>query len=243
MNLGGGAGWRVDDYRRFDSERTRPARDLLARVPQGLRRRIVDLGYGPGNSTALLAERYPEAEIVGFDSSPDMLVAAKARLANVEFRRGDIAEWSDTNADLAFSNAAQHWVRDHVGVMRRIAERPPRGGCLAVQMPDNEDEPSHALMREIATMQRFRSKLADATTAREPIGAFADYDDALSPCCDSVDLWRTTYAHRLAGPAEERAEYLTLYRDEIIRAYPPRGGGVLLPFPWLFIVATRQQRD
>jgi len=255
------ADWRPDAYRRFEAERTRPASDLLARVPSEARRRIVDLGCGPGNSTALVAERFPDAAIVGLDSSPEMLAAARTRLPHVDFRQGDIADWSDPPADLVFANAALHWVPDHVGVMRRLAAELPARGCLAAQMPDNDDEPSHALMREIAATARFRDKLAGAAAARERIGAFADYDDALSASCDEIDIWRTTYVHRLAGPdaivawvesaglrpflnpldADERADFLTLYRAGIARAYPPRaGGGALLPFPRLFIVATRR---
>jgi trans-aconitate 2-methyltransferase len=255
------ADWRADAYRRFEAERTRPAADLLARAPPDARRRIVDLGCGPGNSTALLAERHPQAAIIGLDSSPNMLAAARVRLPRVDFRQGDIGEWSDPSADLVFANAALQWAPDHIGVMRRLAGELPARGCLAVQMPDNEDEPSHALMREIAATARFRDKLADSAAAREPIGAFADYDDALSASCDVIDIWRTTYVHRLAGPdaivawlestglrpflnpldADERADFLARYRAGIARAYPSRaGGGALLPFPRLFIVATRR---
>ena len=258
------ADWRADAYRRFEAERTRPAAELLARVPPGPRRRIVDLGCGPGNSTALLVERHPEATVVGLDSSPNMLSAARTRLPHVDFRQGDLAAWSDPSADLVFANAAMQWVPNHIDVMRRLAAELPSRGCLAAQAPDNEDEPSHALMREIAATARFRDKLAEAAGARAPIGAFADYDDALAESCDEIDIWRTTYIHRLAGPdaivawlettglrpflnpldADERAEYLALYRAGIARAYPPRaGGGALLPFPRLFIVATRRDRD
>jgi len=253
--------WSADAYRRFEAERTRPAADLLARVPPAARRKIVDLGCGPGNSTALLADRHPQAAIVGVDSSPDMLAAARTRLPSVDFRQGDIAEWSDPSADLVFANAALQWVRGHIGVMARLAAELPARGCLAVQMPDNDSEPSHALMREIAATARFRDKLAGAAAARERIGAFADYDDALSTSCDQIDIWRTTYVHRLAGPeaivawlestglrpflnpldADERADFLALYRAAITRAYPPRAsGGALLPFPRLFVVATRR---
>ena len=193
-----------------------------------------------------------------------MLTAARTRLPAVDFRLGDVAEWSDLSADLVFANAALQWVPGHIGVMRRLAAALPARGCLAVQTPDNLDEPSHALMREIAATARFRDKLADAAAAREPIGSFANYDDALSASCDEIDIWRTTYVHRLAGPdavvawlgstglrpflnpleADERADFLALYRTAIARAYPARAaGGVLLPFPRLFIVATRRERD
>ena len=164
--------WRADAYRRFEAERTRPAADLLARVPPDARRSIVDLGCGPGNSTALLAERHPKAAIVGLDSSPNMLAAARARLPRADFRQGDIAEWSDPSAELVFANAALQWVPDHIGVMRRLAAELPARGCLAVQMPDNEDEPSHALMREIAATARFRDKLADAAAVLDATAYF-----------------------------------------------------------------------
>jgi trans-aconitate 2-methyltransferase len=131
-------------------------------------------------------------------------------------------------------------------------------------MPDNENEPSHILMREIAALPRFHVKLAGVGATRERIGGFADYDDALSPYCDEVDIWRTTYVHQLGGPeaivawvegaglrpflapldADERGEFLARYREGIARAYPPRAsGGALLPFPRLFIVATRREKD
>ncbi len=251
--------WNATAYRRFEAERSRPAADLLARVPGGARQKIFDLGCGPGNSTQLLAERYPESAIVGLDASPDMLASARARLPRLTFVQGDLADWRGGPADLVFANAVLHWVPGHVAVMARLAKELAPLGRLAVQMPDNEDEPTHVLMREIAAEPRFRDKLARAARARERIGAFADYDAALSPLCDEIDIWRTVYVHRLEGPdaivawvesaglrpflaplgPQERAAFLARYRAAIAGAYPPRaGGGVLLPFPRLFIVAT-----
>lgn len=255
--------WNVAAYRRFEAERTRPATDLLARVPPNPRRRVFDLGCGPGNSTQLLAERYAEATVVGLDSSPDMLASARNRLPHLSFVQGNIEEWRGGPADLIFANAVLHWTPGHIAAMARLASLLAPRGCLAVQMPDNENEPTHALMREIAALPRFRDKLAGAAAAREKIGRFADYDDALSPICDAVDIWRTTYVHRLEGPdaivawvesaglrpfvaplaSEERADFLAVYRAEIARAFPQRpGGGVLLPFPRLFVVASRGER-
>ena len=253
--------WNASAYRRFEAERSRAAADLLARVPTGARRGIVDLGCGPGNSTQLLAERYPESEIVGLDASPDMLVSARARLPRLTFAQGDVADWRGGPADLIFANAVLHWVPNHIAIMARLVRRLTPLGCLAVQMPDNEDEPTHVLMREIASEPRFRDKLARAAAGRETIGSFADYDAALSPLCDDIDMWRTVYVHRLDGPdaivawvesaglrpflaplmSEERAAFLARYRAAIAGAYPPRpGGGALLPFPRLFIVASRR---
>ena len=255
------ASWDSAIYDRFENERNRPSVDLLGRVRSGRRRRVVDLGCGSGLSTANLAAAYQDSEIVGIDNSEAMLAAARTRLPGLKFENRSIVDWRDPDADLVFANAVFHWVPGHIGVLARIAGDLPSGGSLAVQMPDNEAEPSHGLMREIAARAPFREKLADARLRRETIGGFADYDDALSPFCRHVDIWRTTYVHRLAGTdaivswvegaglrpfldpldAEERAHFLALYREEIAKAYPSRPwGGVLLPFPRLFIVAERE---
>jgi len=188
-----------------------------------------------------------------------MLAEARARLPRVRFLEGDAAHWRAEGADLVFSNAVFHWVPDHLRVIARLAGELPPGGCLAAQMPDNEAEPTHSLMREIAADERFRKKLAGAI-AREKIGSLADYDAALSPYCGHVDVWRTVYQHRLENAeaivawvegaglrpflapltAGERADFLSRYRDAIAKAYPVRPwGGVLLPFPRLFLVAQR----
>jgi trans-aconitate 2-methyltransferase len=252
--------WDPALYARFEAERNRPSTDLLARVCEGPRRRVVDLGCGNGVSTQALVRQYPEAEILGVDTSKAMLASARERLPGVSFVEGDARTWRDPSADLVFANALLQWVPDHIRVMARLAAELPGGGCLATQMPDNEAEPSHALMREIAAKPRFRAKLADVGASRSAIGSFADYDQALSPVCDHVDIWRTTYVHRLAGPEaivawvegaglrpylapltpDERAGFLGLYGEAIAAAYPRQGwGGVLLPFPRLFIVGRR----
>ncbi len=254
--------WNAAQYLKFEEERTRPARDLLARVPLGARHRVVDLGCGPGNSTELLARGFPEAEVSGVDNSEDMLREARARLPSARFEKADVAHWrSAAPVDLIFANAVLQWVPGHIDLMARlVAELAPQG-CLAVQVPDNFDEPSHRLMREVAARPPFREKLGGAERAREGIGTFADYYVALAPH-STLDLWRTTYLHApLAGPdaiiewvrgtglrpylnpldKDEKAAFLAGYREAIAAAYPPLPDGrVLLPFPRLFIIATRR---
>jgi trans-aconitate 2-methyltransferase len=252
--------WDARQYLRFEGERTRPAVDLLARVG-GSARAAIDLGCGPGNSTELLVARFSAAEIVGLDSSDDMLSKARQRLPNVRFEKGDVATWRATTApDVIFANAVMQWVPDHSVVMARLVDELAPGGRLAVQMPDNLDEPSHALMRETAARPRFARKLGEAAAARATIGAFEDYYMALAARGARVDVWRTTYAHILEGPqaivewvkgtglrpfldplsADEKEDYLTAYGAAIAEAYPPLPDGrVMLRFPRLFIVAAK----
>jgi trans-aconitate 2-methyltransferase len=147
--------WSARQYLKFEDERTRPPRDLLAQVPLQSPRRVVDLGCGPGNSTELLITRYPQADVVGVDSSSDMLRQARERLPYCTFAEADLATWNPPEGtDLLFANAVFQWVPDHPAVLRRLLERLPEGGVLALQMPDNTDEPALALMREVAKPAR-----------------------------------------------------------------------------------------
>lgn len=252
--------WNAERYRVFESERNRPAADLLAQAGPQPRARIVDLGCGPGNSTELLAQRYPAAEILGLDTSEDMIAAARVRLPGRRFERADVTRWSGGPVDLVFANAVLQWVPDHIGEMARLMGELSAGGCLAVQMPDNANEPTHRLMYEVSLEPPFREKLAQASAARQEIGTFSDYAAALDPLSARIEMWRTVYAHRLKDHAaivamfestglrpylapldgQERQLFLDRYRARVARAYPQlAGGGVILPFPRIFVVAFR----
>jgi len=255
------AAWSPGQYLKFEDERTRPARDLLTVVPLTAIRRAVDIGCGPGNSTELVAERFPDAEIVGLDSSPEMLEAARKRLPNVTFVEADVASWQpDPGTDLLYANATFQWVPDHQAVLRRLFEGLPSGGVLAVQMPDNvATEPSHTLMREIAGQSPFVPKFR-VPVQREALGAPSDYYNLLSSAASRIEVWHTHYNHPLAGvpaiiemirstglrpylarlDAQEQAEFLERYAARLAEAYPPLADSkVLYRFPRLFIVAVR----
>jgi trans-aconitate 2-methyltransferase len=253
--------WSPTQYLKFEDERSRPARDLLAQVPLGVARKVIDIGCGPGNSTELLAERFPDAEILGLDSSPDMLVAARKRLPKATFIEADIAKWSPEGpADLLFANAIFQWVPNHLEVVGRLFDALHGGAVLALQVPDNFGEPSHFLMNEVAADGRWSAKLGTAALARDAIPSPSAYYDRLAPHAARVDIWHTSYNHPLAGPsaivemlrstglrpylapldAGEQSEFLGEYERRIAEAYPPLADGrVLLRFPRLFVIATR----
>jgi trans-aconitate 2-methyltransferase len=258
------ADWNPALYRRFESERTRPAIELLARVPLAEAAYAVDLGCGPGNSTELLAARYPGAEVVGIDTSEAMLADARERLPGASFERADAADWQPAHApDLIFANAVLQWVPGHEQLFPRLFGLLAPGGVLAVQMPDNLDEPSHRAMRELAALPPWSAHLVGAEALRErPLAADAYYD-LLAHRAAAVDVWHTIYRHPMASPYAivdwlrstglkvfvdplpegERAGYLAAYRERIDAAYPARADGKrLLDFPRLFIVACRPGR-
>jgi trans-aconitate 2-methyltransferase len=251
--------WSAAQYVKFEDERTRPSRDLLARVPLASVARAVDLGCGPGNSTELLAERYPGAHITGIDTSTDMLAAARKRLPLATFVSGDVATWTPAApVNLIFANAVLQWVPNHLEVVVRLMAHLAPGGVFALQVPDNQAEPSHATMRATAAGGPWAAKFS-APVAREvipPIEAYYDRLIAFGP----VDVWRTIYHHPMADAAaivewvkgtglrpfldrldeRERASFVASYQAKLVEAYPPRSDGkMLFRFPRLFVVATR----
>ena len=253
--------WNPALYRRFEDERTRPARDLLARVPVLGATRAVDLGCGPGNSTELLAERFPGARVSGTDTSQAMLMSARERLPHCDFSLSDVSGWQPEQApDVLFANAVLQWVPGHEVLLPRLFASLAPGGALAVQMPDNLNEPSHRAMRDVAADGRWAELIGEAATVRAPILPAAEYYDLLAPHAASVEIWRTTYHHPLESPAAivdwlratglrpfleplmepQRSAFLADYEARIAEAYPARSDGKsLLAFPRLFIVAQR----
>jgi len=253
--------WNPALYDRFADERERPSRDLLARVPLTRASRIVDLGCGSGLSTAPLVERFPGADVLGIDTSPAMLEKARGTVKGATFAIGDVATWQpEAPVDLLFANAVLQWVPDHAHLLPRLISLLAPGGVLAVQMPDNLDEPSHRGMREAADAGPWQAKLAAATGARTELPSLPDTYDLLSGSCRLVYLWTTTYQHLMDGhqgiidwfrstglrpyldplDAAETADFLAAYRQRLAANYPvQRDGKVLLAFPRRFIVAVK----
>lgn len=253
--------WDPAQYLRFGDERTRPAADLLARVPLLAPGRIVDLGCGPGNSTALLANRYPRAELTGLDNSPEMLARARREgPQGATWVEADIAaaEFA-VPIDLLFSNAALQWVPDHLAVLPRLVGCLSPGGVLAIQLPRNFAAPSHQAIRAVAARPSWAAMLAEADGLREVPDGAAFYD-ALHPVASAIDIWETEYLHLLSGedpvlnwvrgtaltpflarlPPEAQPAFLDEVGRELRAAYPPRASGItVFPFRRVFCVAVR----
>lgn len=255
------ADWNPALYLRFAQERTRPASDLLARVEHTGPTRVVDLGCGPGNSTELLVQRFPQAHVLGVDNSAAMLTQARERLPDLAFDQADIADWAPSQApDLIYANAALQWVGGHAQLIPRLFTTLAPGGVLAVQMPDNFNEPSHRLMREVAALPQFAPHIDAKVAAGRAILGIHDYYDLLAPLARQVDVWHTIYQHPMADahaivqwlrstglksfvdplPEALQSAFLEEYERRVALAYSTRADGLrLLAFPRLFIVAKR----
>src|SRR5262249_40407322 len=152
--------WDPKHYLAFADERTRPAAELVARIDVAAPRNVIDLGCGPGNSTALIAARWPEAFLEGLDSSAEMVATAKASGVRADFFVADIATWrARAPYDVIVSNATLQWLENHRELLPRLMSFVATGGTFAFQVPRNLDAPSHALMRVVASEGPWTSKL------------------------------------------------------------------------------------
>jgi len=269
--------WDATLYLRFGGERARPFFDLLARVGAELPDHVVDLGCGPGNLTALLAERWPSAAVCGVDSSPEMIEAARKLIPagasrpsglgpvltnhapGLSFVLDDIRHWEPQSLpDVIVSNAVLQWVPGHRELLVRWADQLADGGWLAFQVPANFDQASHAILREMVASARWRPLLRDVELNRQSADP-ADYAELLAGAGCEVDAWETTYVHILPGDnpvlewykgtglrpvlavldADQAADFLAEYGEQVRAAYPPSSFGTVFPFRRVFTVARR----
>jgi trans-aconitate 2-methyltransferase len=254
--------WDPDQYLRFGAERALPFRHLTAAVDHLQPAAVVDLGCGPGGLTATLLERWPEARITGIDASREMVDHARRREVpgRLTFAIGDALTWNaPTPVDLIVSNACFHWIDDHEALLDHLLPQLTAVGTLAFQVPANHGAPSHTLLRDLCSSERWRDQLEGLprTGVRDP-GWYADEFDRRGL---ASTIWETTYHHVLTGPdpaldwvkgttlrpilerldAEEQSEFTTAYSRLLREAYPDRDGTTLFPFKRLFVVATNIQ--
>lgn len=252
--------WDPAQYLKFADHRLRPALDLLARIDAAAPDRVVDLGCGTGNVTAILAARWPSARTVGVDPSETMLARARSEHPGLRFEAADAAAWTaDPSVDVLYSNAALHWLGDHDALFPHLFAQVRPGGWLAVQMPRNFGAPSHTAVADAARDGPWEARLAPML-APPPVDAPARYVERLAPLAAALDVWETEYMQILTGenPVAEwtkgtwlrpfldaleepqRSGFEAAYRERVAAAYPPMPDGrTLFPFRRLFLVARR----
>lgn len=253
--------WDPEQYGRYAGERGRPFVDLISRIGAAAPRRVVDLGCGPGTLTALLAQHWPDAEIEGVDSSPEMIEQAQ-RLASdrLQFRLGDVADWTPgPDTDVVISNATLQWVPGHRELLRNWAAAVPCSGWLAIQVPGNFDSPAHRLLRGLADSPRWAGQLAGVLRHDDAVAEPAEYVQLLHAAGMEPDVWETTYLHALPGDdavlewlrgtglrpvlavldEAEGAAFSAALGESLRAAYPRTELGTLYPFRRIFAVGHK----
>lgn len=254
--------WDSDLYLQFKAERTQPSRDLARRIPLERPSKALDVGCGPGNSSRVLADVFPGLRIMGIDSSPEMIAAAKAAHPDMAFRlcdAGKLPALGEGGFDIVFSNACLQWVPDHPRLIAQMLSLLRPGGALAVQIPMNQREPIHRIIAALAASDAWRTELNGArvfhTLTQEA------YFDILSEKAASFQLWETTYLHRLPShdaimewykgtglrpylsllSADSAARFEKAVLREVRKEYPvQKNGEIIFRFPRFFFIATRK---
>jgi len=258
--------WDPTQYLHFADERSRPFYDLTGRIGATAPGYVADLGCGPGQLTASLAVRWPDAEVLGIDSSAEMIQTAQqadygeaARSGRLSFVIGDVNDWQpDRPVDVITSSAVLQWVPNHMALLPRWAACLAPAGWLAFQLPGNFDQSTHAMLRELAGSARWRDQLAGVELNRQA-GDPGQYLDLLAREGLIVDAWETTYLHVLQGAdpvtewykgsglrpvlaaldAEDASSFVAEYSKQVQKHYPAAPYGTVLPFRRVFVVARR----
>lgn len=256
--------WDPAKYVQFGDYRDRAYFDLTARVRADAPRHVVDLGCGPGNLTATLAERWPEAKVLGLDSSPEMLAQAEQRsagAADLAFELADIAAWSPSpETDVVVSNAALQWVPGHRELLPGWLDALRPGAWFALQVPGNFNSPSHTLMRALAGSGAWAQRLGGVLRHDDAVGEGAEYQQIMLDAGCEADVWETTYFQLLTGanpvlewvrgtalrpvlaalPAGDAREFEAEYSARLAEAYPAGRHGTVFPFRRIFAVARKR---
>lgn len=258
------ADWNPGLYLRFERERTQPVRDLVARLEVREPSRILDIGCGPGNSTAVLKERWPRASVTGLDKSRAMIEKARRSRTDVEWLEVDAA--SDLSHlgtfDVVLANASLQWLPNHEALLPRLFRCVGPGGALAVQIPQFDLMPSAEAIRQTTRQAEYESFFSDFDEALHRLDDPAYYD-VLSASSRALDLWVTHYYHVMEDhaaivewmkstalrtyldrlPSSQQEPFLAAVLERLKQVYPTqRDGRVLFIFKRLFFIAYRAAR-
>ncbi len=253
--------WNASHYLRYGDERTRPSVDLVAKIKVESPSTVVDLGCGPGNSTQILRERWPSADICGVDNSPAMIDTASAAFPGGTWKLADLSHVGDDQSfDVVFSNAAIQWSRDHRRLLPKLFSLVNARGALSFQIPSSTYATVRTLIHEVAHDSVWRDRMG-GPLAELTMESPAAYYDILAPLATKLDIWETEYFHVLKNPdaivdwiastglrpflsvLEEEAErnaFVAHLRERVHESYQPQvDGKVLFPFRRTFVVAYR----
>lgn len=254
--------WDPVQYAKFSDERSRPFFDLAAQVGAERPGQVVDLGCGPGELTAALAQRWPAATVRGLDASAEMIERAAGLTGDrLSFALAEAADFDASGVDVLISNATLQWVPGHQALLSRWAGQLAAGGWLAFQVPANFGSPSHRLMRELAESDRWRARLAGVLRHGDAVAEPAEYLALLVEAGLRVNAWQTSYLHVLQGSdpvlewvrgtglrpvlqalaEDEAAEFTREYAALLRQAYPARPFGTVYPFLRTFVVAHKPE--
>lgn len=251
--------WNADLYLQFANERTQPSLDLISRIDLTNPARIVDLGCGPGNSTAILRQRWQQADITGLDNSPEMIAAAAVAYPDGKWILADAATWTaDIPYNLVFSNAMLHWLPDHARLFSHLFAQVAAGGALAIQIPAHERSPLRQVVLDVSKHSAWSDRMESARTALT-MESPSFYYDLMQPIATHLDIWETEYYHVMDSHQSivdwfrgtGLRPFLAVLDNETQRqqfeqqllavytaAYPAqKDGRILFPFRRLFIVA------
>lgn len=254
--------WNPDLYLKYENERTQPSYDLVSRVDIASPDSIIDIGCGPGNSTRVLRERWPNAHIVGLDSSPEMIAKAQSSYPQGEWIVADAANWkTDLRYDIVFSNAALQWIPHHEALLRKLFERVKERGALAIQVPANDDSPLQQAVLKVSQTEQWLAPMAGCQKLLTYRKA-GFYYDQLSSVSKRISIWHTTYYHVMADhqglidwyagtgmrPYLEQLQnekQKRLFQAQVLEECRPgypnqQDGKILFPFKRLFIIAYKE---
>lgn len=253
--------WNAQQYLKFSAQRTQPSIDLAARIPLEHPQKIVDIGCGPANSTLVLQKRFPQAEILGVDSSPEMIAAAKQACPTLRFHQCDASSelpQLGSDFDVVFSNACIQWIPDHPKLLRQMMGLLKPEGILAVQIPINHKEPIHQIIQKLVAGDKWKAHFPQPRIFYQL--TMPEYYDLLGEITEHFELWETIYMHAMpsheaimewyrgtglrpylaALSPELQREFEQDVLDGVKQAYPvQKDGSVIFPFPRLFFLGER----
>lgn len=254
--------WKPDLYLTFEKERTQPSIDLVMKIENEKPKRIIDIGCGPGNSTYVLKNKWPNAEIIGLDNSEAMIKQASNKYKDIQWvcedALSDISKFG--TFDIVFSNAVIQWIPNQHLLLSKLYQVVRKGGVLAVQVPCTKDMPIHTELMKLIEAPKWKKHFSSLASSYS-IHTADFYYNSLCNLTHYIDLWETNYYHIMLDHKSiikwysgtglrpyldcftnenKKKEFLDEYEDKLKKAYVlQKDKKVLFPFKRIFFVAKK----